>query len=46
MLQALAEPDTVVIDSNTRRLLGYLFEYHALGPLSVKGFDDPVAVWR
>jgi len=45
-LQALAEPDTVVIDSNTRRLLGYLFEYRALGPLSVKGFDDPVAVWR
>jgi predicted ATPase len=45
-LQALAEPDTVVIDSNTRRLLGYLFEYHVLGPLSVKGFDDPVAVWR
>jgi class 3 adenylate cyclase len=32
-LQALAEPDTVVIDSNTRRLLGYLFEYTALGPL-------------
>jgi class 3 adenylate cyclase/tetratricopeptide (TPR) repeat protein len=45
-LQALAEPDTVVIDSNTRRLLGYLFEYRTLGPLSVKGFDDPVAVWQ
>jgi len=41
-LQALAEPDTVVIDSNTRRLLGYLFEYRTLGPLSVRGFDDPV----
>jgi hypothetical protein len=45
-LQALAEPDTVVIDSNTRRLLGYLFEYRTLGPLSVRGFDDPVAVWQ
>jgi class 3 adenylate cyclase len=45
-LQALAEPDTVVIDSNTRRLLGHLFEYRTLGPLSVKGFDEPVAVWQ
>jgi class 3 adenylate cyclase len=35
-LQALAEPDTVVVDGNTRRPLGYLFEYHALRPLSVK----------
>ena len=29
-LQALADPDTVVIDSNTRSLLGDLFEYRAL----------------
>jgi class 3 adenylate cyclase/tetratricopeptide (TPR) repeat protein len=45
-LQVLAEPDTVVIDSNTHRLLGYLFEYHTLGLLSVKGFDNPLAVWQ
>jgi class 3 adenylate cyclase len=45
-LQALAEPDTVVIDSNTRRLLGSLFEYRALGPLPIKGFDAPVVVWQ
>jgi hypothetical protein len=32
-LQAVAEPDTVVIDSNTRRLLGYLFEYSAASPM-------------
>jgi class 3 adenylate cyclase/tetratricopeptide (TPR) repeat protein len=43
-LQALADPGTVVIDSNTRSLLGYLFEYRAFGPSSVKGFDDPVAI--
>jgi class 3 adenylate cyclase/tetratricopeptide (TPR) repeat protein len=43
-LQALAAPDTVVIDSNTRSLLGDLFEYRVLGPLSLKGFDHPVAV--
>jgi class 3 adenylate cyclase len=45
-LQTFAEPDTVVIDNNTRRLLGKLFEYRTLGPLSVKGFDDLVAVWQ
>jgi class 3 adenylate cyclase len=45
-LQALAEPDTVVIDCDTRRLLGKLFEYRALGPVSVKGFGNPVPVWQ
>ena len=45
-LQTLAEPDTVVIDSNTRRLLGHLFDYRTLGPLSVKGFDGPVTIWQ
>jgi len=37
-LQTVAEPDTVVIDSTTRRLVGELFEYGALGPVSIKGF--------
>ena len=41
-LQTLAEPNTVVIDFNTRRLRGELFEYRPLGALSLKGFDDPV----
>ncbi|UFW85695.1 AAA family ATPase [Bradyrhizobium barranii] len=45
-LQALAEPDTVVIDGSTRRLIGGLFEYFALGSVSIKGFRDPVPVWR
>src|SRR5499427_5312005 len=45
-LQTLAEPNTVVIDFNTRRLLGELFEYCPLGALSLKGFDDPVAAWQ
>jgi class 3 adenylate cyclase len=45
-LQTLAEPDAVVIDSNTHRLLGHLFEYRMLGPLSVKGFDGPLTVWQ
>jgi hypothetical protein len=45
-LQALAEPDTVVIAGTTRLLLGELFEYRALGTVSIKGFGDPVQVWQ
>jgi class 3 adenylate cyclase len=33
-LQALADPDTVVIASTTRGLLGELFECRALGEVS------------
>jgi class 3 adenylate cyclase len=43
-LQALAEPDTVVVDRNTHRLLGSLFEYRSLGPLYIKGFTDPLVI--
>ena len=45
-LQALAEPDTVVIAGNTRSLLGELFEYRTLGSVAIKGFADPVPVWQ
>ena len=45
-LQALAEPDTVVIAVGTRRLLGDLFEYRDLGPVEVKGLAAPVPAWR
>jgi class 3 adenylate cyclase/predicted ATPase len=45
-LQALAEPDTVIIDDNTHRLLGDLFEYRARGSESIKGFVDEVPVWQ
>jgi len=40
-LQALAEPDAVVIASGTRRLVGDLFEYRDLGAIEVKGFRGP-----
>ena len=36
-LQALAEPDAVVIAAGTRRLVGDLFEYRDLGAVEVKG---------
>ena len=45
-LQALAEPDAVVIAAGTHRLLGDLFEYRDLGAVEVKGIAAPVRVWR
>jgi class 3 adenylate cyclase/predicted ATPase len=45
-LQALAEPDTVVIPAGTRRLLGALFEYRDLGAVEVKGIAGPVSAWQ
>jgi class 3 adenylate cyclase len=45
-LQALAEPDAVVIAAGTRRLVGDLFEYRALGAVEVKGIGGPVPVWQ
>jgi class 3 adenylate cyclase/predicted ATPase len=45
-LQALAEPDMVVIAVGTRRLLGALFEYRDLGAIEVKGLAVPVPAWQ
>jgi class 3 adenylate cyclase/predicted ATPase len=45
-LQALAEPDAVVIAEGTRRLVGNLFEYRDLGSLQVKGIARPVSAWQ
>jgi class 3 adenylate cyclase/predicted ATPase len=45
-LEALAEPDTVVIAGGTRRLLGDLFEYRDLGSVAVKGIAAPVPAWQ
>ena len=45
-LQALAEPDTIVIAASTRRLTGDLFEYRDLGAVDVKGITRPVLAWQ
>ena len=45
-LQALAEPDMVVIAASTRRLVGDLFEYRDLGAAEVKGIAGRVPVWQ
>jgi class 3 adenylate cyclase/predicted ATPase len=45
-LQALAEPDAVVIAAGTRRLVGDLFDYRDLGAVEVKGIAAPVPAWQ
>jgi class 3 adenylate cyclase/predicted ATPase len=44
-LQALAEPNMVVIADDTRRLLGNLFELEDLGAKDLKGIAGPVRAW-
>ena len=45
-LQALGEPNTIVVGPTTRHLLGGLFEYRDLGPIAMKGFPQPVQVYQ
>src|SRR5215472_3011653 len=45
-LQALAEPDMVVIAAATRGLVGDLFEYRDLGAVEVMGIAGPVPAWQ
>ena len=44
-LQAVAEPNTVVIAEGTRELLGNLFEVEELGAKELKGITGPAQVW-
>ena len=45
-LQVLAEPGTVVIAPNTRRLTAGLFDYKDLGAIEIKGLAAPVTASR
>ena len=45
-LQALAEPNTVVIAGGTHRLVAGLFDMIDLGHQQLKGFATPVPAWR
>ncbi|MGH1570713.1 AAA family ATPase [Methylobacterium sp. P31] len=45
-LQTLAEPNAIVISSETKKLVGDLFECSSLGSVNLKGFADPVPAWR
>lgn len=45
-LQSAAEPNTVLISENTRKLLGTVFVSEDRGQHELKGFADPIQVWQ
>jgi class 3 adenylate cyclase/tetratricopeptide (TPR) repeat protein len=45
-LQTLAEPGTVLICPNTRRLTGGHFDYRYLDARALKGWAEPVPIWQ
>jgi predicted ATPase/class 3 adenylate cyclase len=45
-LQAFAEPGTVLICESTHRLTDGHFEYRNLGPVTLKGWVDPISAWQ
>src|SRR5438477_2918262 len=45
-LQAVVEPNSVLVSQSTYHLLGRQFDYESLGEKSLKGFAKPVKVWR
>ena len=45
-LEACAEPGEVVIHDVPRRLTGALFELEPRGAAHLKGFSEPVEIWR
>ena len=45
-LQGAAEPGTVLIDTATRSLVGDVFELRQFADQVLKGFAEPVPVWR
>jgi class 3 adenylate cyclase/tetratricopeptide (TPR) repeat protein len=45
-LQEAAPPGAVIVCPNTHRLTQAYFEYRALGPVTFKGWPEPVQVWQ
>ena len=45
-LQTLADANTVLIDANTRRIIGGLFEYRDLGVVEARGFTGKISPGR
>jgi class 3 adenylate cyclase len=45
-LQALAQPNQIVVSAATRAMLGDHFDLEDLGAYELKGFADPVPAWR
>ena len=45
-LQSAAEPDCVLVSPSTHQLTGDFFDYSFLGEQAIKGFNEPVRVWK
>jgi class 3 adenylate cyclase len=45
-LQALAQPNQIVVSAATRAMLGDHFDLEDLGTSELKGFAEPVPAWR
>ncbi|MBX4940542.1 ATP-binding protein [Rhizobium binae] len=45
-LQAEAEPNSVLVADSTVRLTRHKFDYKLVREARLKGFEDPVALWR
>jgi len=45
-LQALAQPNQIVVSAATRAMLGDHFDLEDLGGYELKGFAEPVPAWR
>jgi class 3 adenylate cyclase len=45
-LQSLAEPGSVLVSSSTHTITEDFFEYSSLGEFVVKGFREPLAIWK
>ncbi|WP_439357022.1 AAA family ATPase [Bradyrhizobium sp. DASA03007] len=45
-LQGMAEPGAVLISAGTRRLTGGEFHYRDLGPITLKGWAEPLRVYQ
>ena len=45
-LQVSAQPDTVVIEPATRRLIGNLFDCCDLGPIATTSGTEPMRIWQ
>ena len=45
-LQSSAEPDCVLVGPSTHRLTEDFFEYSFLGEQAIKGFHEPISIWK
>jgi TolB-like protein/class 3 adenylate cyclase len=45
-LQSLAQPDAVVIEERTKRLIGNLFDCRGLGEIEGSGTTEPIRAWQ